>query len=393
MKSMLILNELHPEEQPGAATIALDFASSLSSIIPTTFLFTSSADSSESENELNLVGVKRKLRNSYAGYIGQITDFFYDCFDITEAKRYVRIIRGLNTDVVWAHQIGNVIPRLTLHFLSKKVKVYLTLHDYGLIVPRKLYPIDLSNPILNRLGVQQNSQKRKRSKSFMVRLQGIYYAFRRSVLKQLLKRCVLIAISDLQSEIYTEFGFEISQVIANGISPCACKSSLEPRQERSILFVGRLIGKGLPRLLSSATRDDFIVYLAGDHELLEYALAHSHMLNLVYLGRLERRQVFETLHKIEFTYIASECFDVFPTIGIESIRHGAIPITTETTGIRDLVRHIHPSLVLRNEEELVPLNELKQHFTNGEFDLNRAAKELTTVEKAVDTFLSFSRIS
>ena len=393
MKSMLILNELHPIEQPGAATIALDFASSLSSIMPTIFLFTSNADSTESVNELQLVGVRRKRRKTFAGYTGQAIDFFYDCFDFFEAYRYVRIISSLNTDVVWVHQIGNVIPRLTLYFLSKKVKVYLTLHDYGLIVPRKLYPRDLSNSFLNRLGVQLNTQKGEYINSFMVRLQDTYYTFRRSILKRLLKRCAFIAISDLQSEIYTEFGYKISRVIANGIAPCNCKSSLEPRQERSILFVGRLIGKGLPRLLSSATQDDFIVYLAGDQELLEYALAHSPTLNFVYLGRLEREQVFETLHKIEFTYIASECFDVFPTIGIESIRHGAIPITTETTGIRDLVRHIHPSLVLRNEEELVPLNELKQHFTNGEFDLNRAAKELTTVENAMDKFLSFSRIS
>jgi len=227
----------------------------------------------------------------------------------------------------------------------------------------------------------------------MARLQGIYYTFRRSILKRLLKRCALIAISNLQSEIYTEFGFKISSVIANGIATCSCKSRLEPRQEKSILFVGRLIGKGLPRLLSSATQDDFIVYLAGDQELLEYALANSPMLNFVYLGRLERELVFETLHKIEFTYIASECFDVFPTIGIEAIRHGAIPITTETTGIRDLVRYIHPSLVLRNDESLVPLNELRQNFTSGEFDLNRAAKELATLENAVGKFLSFIRIS
>ena len=393
MKSMLILNELHPIEQPGAATIAFEYASTLSSIMPTTFLFTSNADSTESVNELQLVGVRRKRRRTFAGYIGQVTDFFYDCFDFSQAFRYVRIISSLNTDVVWVHQIGNVIPRLTLYFLSKRVNVYLTLHDYGLIVPRKLYPRDLSNSILNRLGAQQNSQKSEYRNSFMIRLQGIYYAFRRSILKRLLKRCALIAISDLQSEIYTEFGYKISRVIANGIAPCSCKSSLEPRQEKSILFVGRLIGKGLPRLLSSAIQDDFIVYLAGDQELLENALAHSPMLNFVYLGRLKRELVFETLHKIEFTYIASECLDVFPTIGIEAIRHGAIPITTETTGIRDLVRYIHPSLVLRNNESLVPLNELKQHFTSGEFDLNRAAKKLKTVENALGEFLSFIQIS
>jgi hypothetical protein len=393
MKSMLILNELHPIEQPGAATIAFDYASTLSSIMPTTFLFTSNADSTESVNELQLVGVRRKRRRTFAGYTGQVTNFIYDCFNFFQAYRYVRIISRLNTDVVWVHQIGNVIPRLTLYFLSKKVKVYLTLHDYGLIVPRKLYPRDLSNSILDRLGVQANCQKSEFSNSFMARLQGIYYTFRRSILKRLLKRCALIAISNLQSEIYTEFGFKISSVIANGIATCSCKSRLEPRQEKSILFVGRLIGKGLPRLLSSATQDDFIVYLAGDQELLEYALANSPMLNFVYLGRLERELVFETLHKIEFTYIASECFDVFPTIGIEAIRHGAIPITTETTGIRDLVRYIHPSLVLRNDESLVPLNELRQNFTSGEFDLNRAAKELATLENAVGKFLSFIRIS
>lgn len=201
----------------------------------------------------------------------------------------------------------------------------------------------------------------------------------------------MIGISNLQSEIYRFFRFPIRATIPNGLEECTCETSTIIREPNSILFVGRLIGKGFERLLDSVAKEGFTVYLAGGHELEKVASSHGKDLNYVFLGKLSRNEVFQTLHKVEFTYVASECFDVYPTIGIEAIRHGSIPITSETTGIRDLVRQIHPSLVFGRAPRLIPLRDLRAGIISGNFDLSSAELQIQNTPEVVKQYLEITQ--
>ena len=67
---------------------------------------------------------------------------------------------------------------------------------------------------------------------------------------------------------------------------------------------------------------------------------------------------------------------------MEAIRHGAIPIVSDTTGLRDLVNQIDPSLVLNANSLSVPL---KQYFEMMQVKRDELEKNLWSVNNEIMT--------
>ena len=108
MPKLLIVNDLHPKELPGAASIALDMSRSASHQIQTTFLFTTEKNEKSHENGFVTIGIRRRPKKQFSGYLGQLYSFILDCFGIRNALYYRKIIRSIDADFVWFHQIGRV---------------------------------------------------------------------------------------------------------------------------------------------------------------------------------------------------------------------------------------------------------------------------------------------
>jgi glycosyltransferase involved in cell wall biosynthesis len=388
---VLILNDLHPDEQAGAASVAFDFAVALSHSMQTTFVSTSFCSSPSNHANLEVKTLQRRAWRNLPGYFGEIQKFIIDLFGFSRAIRYFGIIKGMQPDVIWVHQIGNFIPRLILTLLSRIAPVVMTSHDFSLIVPRKLYPKDLHKSFLAKLGVEFESSLSETSVPEISIIKRVFYAIRRFILKRYLRKIDLVCISDLQAEIFRHFGFHVVAVIPNGISYCQCDDVQSLNRTGQVLFLGRLNGKGLGRLFISAIESHVKLTLAGSEELSREINSFPRQLDAKFLGKLSRSEVLREIHKTKFVYLASDCFDVYPTTGLEAIRHGAYPIVSDTTGLRDLVRRINPKLVLDSTVKKVALESFFQIIESSNCDtkqnLEKVDDSLLTVEQSLEMYL------
>jgi glycosyltransferase involved in cell wall biosynthesis len=155
----------------------------------------------------------------------------------------------------------------------------------------------------------------------------------------------VIAISSLQAKILSLLGFRITGEIANGIDKCKCPEQI--RMNKSILFAGRPNAKGLDQVMQAVSKSDWHLHLAGPNRLQEISSQTLLPSQYTYHGALSRGDLFELLHQVQVVAVLSECFDVYPTITIESLRHGTAVITTITTGNSTLVRSISEDLILK----------------------------------------------
>ena len=103
------------------------------------------------------------------------------------------------------------------------------------------------------------------------------------------------------------------------------------------------------------------------------------------------------MHKTSFVYLASDCFDVYPTTGLEAIRHGAMPIVSETTCLRDLVRLIEPTFVLDSHQNHVPIESYFKAMEARKAELysklEQVNESLPSVEQSLKQYLEFMQIS
>jgi glycosyltransferase involved in cell wall biosynthesis len=394
---VLVLNELHPDEQAGAATIALDYAMSLSKISNTVFMHTSKPSHVSKSDALQFMNVERKERRKYSGYMGELINVLTDLFGIRVAINILRHIKSQTPDLIWIHQIGNYIPRILLLLLPFIAPAVMTVHDYSFIVPRKLYPKDLDSRRLKILNVKYATQNERLMNIGIAILKRSMYGSRRFILRRYLSRVKIVCISEQQAQIYRSYGFCIYKVIPNGIAKCKCDNTASLTRLNSVLFLGRITGKGLDRLLTSTVGSEIRTVLAGGEDLKRKIDEYPQNLNVSFLGRLDRNSVFREIHQTTFVYLASDCFDVFPTTGIEAIRHGAIPIVSDTTGLRDLVHQIDPLLVLDSNQSKVPLDHfLRTLEVGGERiyqRLQRVNDQLPTVEVSLEEYLELMRTS
>jgi hypothetical protein len=392
---IVILNDLHPIEFPGAATIAHGFAKEASKSQLVEY-WTSSADPSNLiKNEV----ISEKIFKASLDQINRVDNSFRskviaEFFSIRSTCWYIKNLFRFKPDIVWIHQIGSRFPR-TVILINKffRVRTLITLHDFSLVLPRKLFPYDLGltnyevdSYLINFMRNSSNSTPKLKLDE-PIRFK-IIYRLRIGVLRILYRLPDdVVAISSLQAKLLISFGFKISGEITNGVDKCSCPK--QTRMKKAILFAGRPNAKGLEHVIQAVAASDWHLHLAGPSRLDEIAkqtLLHS---QYTYHGALNSPELFELLHQVQAVAVLSECFDVFPTITIESLRHGTLVITTLNTGNSDLVRKISKDLLIHYSKipKLVALDEVFQSFYKNNSDSDWSASLLTSVEDSYNSYL------
>lgn len=377
------LNDMHPLEFPGAATIAHNLAREASLDDSVEFWCSSSNPNTlKSSGDLKECIVKSRpktdaRRSAKLGFklVGEFTSF-RNLFWVT------RRLMAYRPDVLWIHQIGFRFPR-TVILVARLfgVKTVLTLHDFASILPRKLYPSDLgildgevAKKLTSLLVDHSIKAKLKVREPLHFR---IAYGIRLRLTKFIYHRTsTAVSISLLQERILTALGFKISGVIPNGVDPCSCSEQNLERERGSILFAGRPNAKGLEAVIDAITiSPDSHLHLAGPVRLMEMASLKLHRDRYTYHGQISRQDLFGLIHRVELVAVLSECFDVFPTITLEALRHGTNVMTTLTTGNADLIEGISPSLIIqyRQVPNLSDIQNVIRRSDVGE-RLNEASK-------------------
>lgn len=389
-KKVVIVNDLHPSELPGAATISHDFARAVSNLCDAEFWF-SETETSPAPPPSDLQ--YRIFRSSNRKLSRVASNLLYrlgsEIFDFKSLKWFYQNLRESNPDLIWIHQIGFRFPRSILLLCRLRgIRTIMTVHDFGLILPRKLFPADI--------GIRDDISKENLKLKWKIRRifstvgikTKVLYLLRLKFLTFFHNRLTeLICISEMQSKIYRGFGFRVLTTIPNGIAKCSCSNSPD-RESRSILFAGRPYGKGLGPLLLSVRESDWHLYLAGNSELRFRASEVLSESQFTYLGTLSRDEIYRVIHQVSCVSVLSECFDVYPNILLEALRHGTLAVATENVGNIELVRTLDPELIFRqnstlNLEKLELV--LERHYAKNvqhKFDF-----DILTVEESLENYL------
>jgi hypothetical protein len=353
-KKIVIVNDLLPEEQRGAASIALGIANYLNTSFSSQYWSTSTnaRSATDNHNHLRILQISENLAKQSS--LGLRHKLRIEYFSLHPLIWICRQIKTEKPTAISVQQIGNRIPRAAIPlFVLLRIPVVCTLHDFGWIVPRKLFPDDLSVPVSDLPPRSSSGNAIKVRNKLKVnggsRLKQLIIQIRLSVNRRILNSCSsVIAISDLQAQIYESFGFRIDRIIPNNVGECKCADLNDiQRQDNTLLFAGRAYAKGLDQVLELVDTDpELTLYLAGPQDLQLRAATRLKSSQYRYFGDLSHEELFRLIHEVGFVVVLSECFDVYPTITLEAIAHGALVLTNRNTGNHHLVSNISPELVI-----------------------------------------------
>jgi glycosyltransferase involved in cell wall biosynthesis len=371
---IVVINERHPSDIPGAANIALQFANDAGSDAQVEFWTSSKNRESFSEATFKTRIFKHKYNlDNRTGLI----KLYFEFIALRPSFWLLINLVRVKPDVVWINQTGSIFPK-TIPLLSRilKIRCVLTLHDFGLIFPRKLYPSDID-------GSANPTREKKLVRSF-------FYKIRRNLLVGISNLSnSIVAISSMQANILKSYNLQIRYVIPNGVKYCACdESKILERTRGSVLFVGRYHGKGFENLIAALKDSDYAdLVLVGDNLLQEIAVQNLSEEKIHFYGSLPNEEVLELMHSVEFVAVLSECFDVFPTTVLEAIRHGGLPLVSAQVGNSYLAELISPALLVENNSTL-SLEEIRAHL--GKVDLktqlNRVNELISSPIQTLDCY-------
>ena len=340
-RPIVVLNDYFPTEMPGAANIAFEFAT-LARKSSSAEFWCGVEDANTGEHYENLkirkfvVNHKREFRKKKSLALRMINE-------IIPNRGFIWVCTNLllhRPRILWINQIGLRFPRSIILFSNlMKIRTIVTVHDFTYIIPRKLYPRDI-----NLIDSQVDEFVKQISSGEIQKLSLVKQKFHYIVLirlfisRQMLRKATrLVFISDLQRNIYKAFGVQSGIVIANGVSECHCSTNTSTREPDTILFAGRSAGKGLENLLSQINDSNYFLHLAGGPELAIIASKDLAPSKFLYHGSLEQSELFQLMHKVTFVSVMSECFDVFPSVSLEAMRHGALVLCNRAIGSVNLV--------------------------------------------------------
>lgn len=347
---IVILNDMHPSDFPGAATIAFNHAKFVSNEFNVEFWHTSNVRIAPYVNQkLRIRSFYRntKIDEFLKSFTGtRIVNEFFPSFIFFRILVLLLIMRP---KVVWINQIGVRIPRTIVVWLKFfRIITIQTYHDFGVISPRKLYPANLNgytSPLLstNKL------------------INGIYSMRRKYIVKLANLNLINVCISKIQSDIYKDFGVLNIIQIPNGIENCTCKIDESFKKvPNTVFFAGRSTGKGFEKICELIKMNpSWKLVAAGNSELNEIGSKYLEKSQFRYLGFLGPKEVFKQIHISDFVSVLSDCFDVYPTIALETFMHNSIPISSLSTGIVQLIKETGCGIIVDGSIQVLNLNDLK----------------------------------
>ena len=142
----VILNDLHPDYQPGAATIAFETSQVLGSRYKVEFWCTSHGNITSIGYANGNVQIRAcQTRPWFDGFLKK-RSYLMAYAEFLNFHRLLWLAINLlrvRPRVLWMHQIGNRFPRsVILVARLLKIKTIVTLHDFSLVAPGKIYPAD-----------------------------------------------------------------------------------------------------------------------------------------------------------------------------------------------------------------------------------------------------------
>lgn len=367
---ILVVSDFHPlSKLGGAPAIAFEYFETLKEKGVTTEFLTLDGKLSEAK-DLNNFNVKIKE-------IGPIKKLLSPVNYIKNSILFIIEVLRLNPTYIWIHSIGNIIPFLSLYILSiLKIDFFVTLHDFNSISRYKIGAKRTNDGVEPLISTNLFSK--------------LYRKFNIGALKQSLFCAYL---SSHQERIFKHVGLNNLVCIPNGVSLCEHDYKDDLRQQSGalkILFAGRANMKGLLELLEalkSPSKVRIEIYLAGDQELLDFVADEFSNSKIFYLGNLTRSDLQKFIHEVHIVLVNSQYFDPYPTIGLEGIRHNALVITSECSGILDLFSTEDLKPLILPIGNPIDFDRFAELYNSKKNHVNQLSRIIPTPHEVVDRYL------
>jgi hypothetical protein len=372
---IVVLNDMHPDDFPGAASIAYSHSKYLSTKFFVSFWHTTLSPGRVTKDQhLEVRSIHRNefLDKFLRKYM--VTRLLSEFASLLLLLKITFLFVAQRPKIVWINQIGVRIPRtISLMLFLLRIRVVQTFHDFGVISPRKLYPKNISANNLVKLSDNK--------------IIDIIYSFRRSLLIFLANRNYQnICISEMQAKIYKSVSVRNLTIISNGIEDCNCPDHiLKAEKKNEILFAGRSTGKGFERICRIVKNNPgWTLLAAGDMDLEKSAKQILNLTQFMYLGFLDRSEIFPYIHRVKFVSVISECYDVYPTVALEGLMHKSKVLTTESTGIANSLAILGGGHVLDPINSDINLTDLYNSCSNQK----NYPLSLITIDSSSDRYIS-----
>jgi len=353
---VMVINDNHPKIFPGAATIAERMARDLSGIFEVTFCWPHQDSSNVYIESMQFSGEEEVefCRSKGGKRAPRISLFRKFLFLILLRSRVNRD----RPDVIWFHNVGVHFPRIAIVMIkSLGFPVMITLHDYTWLTWRnsKLYPEQLVNgKQIDDSGIIPLDSAKLRGLKY-ISLKSLILEFSLKYHRAIFKFIdEVICISKQQQSIYSANGFRVDSIVANYVPICNCTIETKDSVEQiNILFAGRPIGKGLDLVLDLVSHNaNHYLHLAGREELEVLACKVIDTDRFSYHGQLNEQEMVKLLHEVDIVLCLSQCFDVYPTVVLESLAHGVAMLLSNTCGNFPLLNQVCPESIVWHGEKI-----------------------------------------
>jgi len=282
-------------------------------------------------------------------------------------------IKKFAPDVIWIHNVNDYWSWSSLLVSRLSSKTILTCHDLSAISNLKM----MKNHFNSNLKIDYKCLNMSKATIMLLRFKHIY-------LRVLFKKVSTIAIGEICQEVLEANNFQISSRIPNRVEICSHRYS-QPREPNSVLFAGRLIGKGLRETAMGVEQAGMQLFLIGPPELYLEAQNYCQIEKIRYLGINPNQELLRLLHNFEIVSVCSQYFDNYPTIGLEALAHGCKLVTSELTGLSKLLlRHgVHTTIQVGEIPDFRAIQKIPIKLFNNK----KLLEEITDPSKTIDSYL------
>ena len=314
---------------------------------------------------------------SFCGFkTNKIRKLYIQIINIKNITRLKNEIYQYAPDLIWFHNINVEWSWSCLLVQTKNnVPKIITLHDLTSIYPAKITE-----------GMLDSNLKFRYFKIGL--LKGAIYKLRGLLIRYFLTKVKVVSIGDLQNKILSSNNIRVIKRIENYVMECSCNLNTNLQKENVILFAGRQILKGLDVVVESVSRsDNWVLLIAGSNDLLSYVKHKLPSTKYRYLGQLSNLDLIHYIHSVKFVAVLSQYYDNFPTIGIEALVHGSIPLTTNLTGVSSICENISSKIIF-NSGDIPDLEQLDSEFYSKNYYIKLSNSDFTNQKMFFNEFFS-----
>ena len=358
---ILILSDYSTDTPGGAQVIAELFADSLR------------------KRKFDVFELNRKagsIRNSFSQRLFARSYFLRELRSLVNPVALISLrqnLRRFEPDVIWIHNVNDYWSWSSLLVSKFSSKTILTCHDLSAISNLKM----MKNHFNSKLEIDYKCLNMSKVTIMLLRVKHIYLRF-------LFDQVSAVAIGEICQDVLEANNFRISKRIANRVEICSHRYS-QPREPNSVLFAGRLIGKGLRETAMGVEQAGMKLFLIGPPELYLEAQHYCRIEKITYLGLNSNQELLQLLHNFEIVSVCSQYFDNYPTIGLEALTHGCKLVTSELTGLSKLLLRHGVDTTLEVGE--IPDFRMIQKIPYELFNNAKLLGEITDPSKTIDSYL------